>query len=798
MRLHLENFLCYERESFDFGETGFALISGPSGSGKTSLVRAILFVLFGTGTKLVKYGKTACKVVLEWQDMHIQRTKRPNRLVVNHKEEDAAAQELIIRRFGKHFGVSGYIPQSTISSFILKSPMEKLEILEQFACGELDMVALKKRIKTTLTQRKESLIRASGALDAFNSLLSTLDRPKPPVFPFKCPKHQRDRYIKNVHIRQKNAEIRLSKAQKQRLAIRQEGEQVLVLESKVEDNNFRLHEIHEQTQKISQQLLHINFDPEHLLELERKFQELERQEQLSRLKERYKIEYERATDLEQEELNALNTTIKSIQTELYNEYAKTELPELISDTQGMLKDFSKVEVLRGTLSDLCTTSEEQVREAQTRLAELQKQVELAQLSQDTHPCPKCHTLLSIDASGLHESNQQPMSKQKLKDLTDTLHSQKEITQRLSYALKKRNETENTISSILKAHEEMLSVSELQQDLDYLLSYSKEQTKLEKKLKLYQTRLDSKELSKTCTNLLTEVQTLHTQIQDLEQDSEDNVSVSETKADLTTILQKERKKEKDYLVSSRELESLQREQEKVETMLNKQVTELNGRTSTAIESKIQDLLTIEEEQTLCLKEQAEQLAQIAHWQQQVKQVEEYNAHLRKRKELRLEETALRHAYEGTLLLKEKILEAESRVLSSTIANINAYAQYYLEQFFQENSIQVLLKSFKETKQGGTKASIHVSVLYKEMECELSTLSGGELARVVLAFTLALAEMFRTPLLLLDECTANLDQELTATVFDGIRERFAHEQLVLVIAHQVVKGTFDRVIPVDTCE
>jgi ABC-type multidrug transport system fused ATPase/permease subunit len=58
-------------------------------------------------------------------------------------------------------------------------------------------------------------------------------------------------------------------------------------------------------------------------------------------------------------------------------------------------------------------------------------------------------------------------------------------------------------------------------------------------------------------------------------------------------------------------------------------------------------------------------------------------------------------------------------------------------------------------------------------------------------MALAEMFNTPLLLLDECTSSLDQELTETVFTAIRENF-NGKLTLLIAHQVVTGVFDKII------
>jgi ABC-type transport system involved in cytochrome bd biosynthesis fused ATPase/permease subunit len=82
----------------------------------------------------------------------------------------------------------------------------------------------------------------------------------------------------------------------------------------------------------------------------------------------------------------------------------------------------------------------------------------------------------------------------------------------------------------------------------------------------------------------------------------------------------------------------------------------------------------------------------------------------------------------------------------------------------------------------------------MEADLSMLSGGELSRVNLAYTLALGEIFNTPLMLLDECTASLDQELTSVVIEGIKENYAGK-MVIVVAHQVIVGlSFDREIKV----
>ena len=82
-------------------------------------------------------------------------------------------------------------------------------------------------------------------------------------------------------------------------------------------------------------------------------------------------------------------------------------------------------------------------------------------------------------------------------------------------------------------------------------------------------------------------------------------------------------------------------------------------------------------------------------------------------------------------------------------------------------------------------------YKGVESDLDSLSGGERQRVLLAFTMALAEIYKSPFLLLDECTSNLDQEFTETVINGIKDVYNGE-LVILIAHQVVTGKFDSIL------
>ena len=165
-------------------------------------------------------------------------------------------------------------------------------------------------------------------------------------------------------------------------------------------------------------------------------------------------------------------------------------------------------------------------------------------------------------------------------------------------------------------------------------------------------------------------------------------------------------------------------------------------------------------------------------------------------LQKDELKSRKLYASTTLLREIILEAESISMLNIISSINSHTQGYLESFFPDNPISVKLVPFKETKKGSSvtkKPQINLEIEYKGMETDINMLSGGELSRVILAYALALGEMFNTPMMLLDECTSSLDQELTGVVMDGIRDHF-DGKLVLIIAHQQIEGAFDLVVKV----
>lgn len=147
-----------------------------------------------------------------------------------------------------------------------------------------------------------------------------------------------------------------------------------------------------------------------------------------------------------------------------------------------------------------------------------------------------------------------------------------------------------------------------------------------------------------------------------------------------------------------------------------------------------------------------------------------------------EEQLNKSYPRAVKLQNIIKYAEKLAIEETIEQINLHSQLYLDYFL--DNISVSLAFDKD----GTK--LNMNVIQDNFESDLNNLSGGELARVILAFTIALAELNNVKLLLLDECVSSLDQETTTNVIETVRNNF--NGTVICIAHQTTTGIFDHVL------
>ena len=143
------------------------------------------------------------------------------------------------------------------------------------------------------------------------------------------------------------------------------------------------------------------------------------------------------------------------------------------------------------------------------------------------------------------------------------------------------------------------------------------------------------------------------------------------------------------------------------------------------------------------------------------------------------------------LKSIVDKAESISIQNVVHTINTYARQYLDLMF-DDPILVELSTTTETQKGKIKYTPSVIIQYQGNQyTSVTQLSGGEQDRVSLAFILAVNEMTRSKILLLDECLASINTQQNNLIIEGLKS-FAKKQPVIVVQHNGIEGVFDNVI------
>lgn len=810
MKLKFTNFLCYEEFEIDLGKKGISLLSGDSGSGKTSILKGVFFALFGDGNKVQTYGKTSCKVELYFDDMKIIRTKRPNRLVVNDMYEDDAGQEVINKKFGNTFKTSGYIQQNNLNSFMLMSPADKLEFLEKFACKDIDIAKIKIKTKASIQQANEDLINITAQLNTTKNIFEEMDVPLDIKFPLPFKKkssipkiinNQKIKFSNYLVLRKrikkfiKNTEDELHNVNFLNISISSKLENLKDLRAKIDEINDDL-----ENEKV------YYFGDEILAKLKEDLSNCLRNKELIELRNQMLNNENLLLDMKENEIMALHNELENINSTLWTEYSKEETSNLIEDLKSCLVNLEKQEKLEKELSTIDNTESAitNKKEELTRLNDLLiSKKEMISLQHKTYTCPCCSSNLKLVNDKLEISNlnheslvNDEVCPEKLNE--EILIISKEISKLTKSLLIDEANLEKAIAikkeifEIKKLYEDDLESDDIVVDLNYLKEFKHSQLLLEKKTKEIRHNIDNEVFSSSYNSFLTNNQNLRLKVQHLE----DNSRIQSYDEE---YLRREINEQEN---SSKKLKHLSIELKKLETKeneINNSISDLKEKHESSYkEIRSEDILSgilIEKENELSqiqddMKKQEELLLEITNWEANEKEIVKYDNFKEKIKLLEDKEKESRAEYVAVSKFRDKILEAESLAMINIINSINQHASIYLESFFPDHPISVSLLTFKQGKDS-VKPKINVNVFYKGMETDLTPLSGGELSRVILAFTLALAEMFNTPLLMLDECTSNLDQELSNIIFETISENFSGKQTI-VVAHQVVEGCFDKVI------
>ena len=152
------------------------------------------------------------------------------------------------------------------------------------------------------------------------------------------------------------------------------------------------------------------------------------------------------------------------------------------------------------------------------------------------------------------------------------------------------------------------------------------------------------------------------------------------------------------------------------------------------------------------------------------------------------------YAGYLRLKELSDTAALEAIGEMFNALNLHAKGYVDQLFPDTGTQVLLKNRKELASGGERAKVSLGIFHKGSQVKaFKDLSGGEKGRLKLAFHLALADLYKSPILLIDEPFQGMDEASRELAIDCL-ENITDNKIVLIIEHNMQDSQADYVIEI----
>ena len=269
MKIYLKNFKCWTSKIITLEDNGIQLLSGESGKGKSSVLDALYFCLYGNMQKIITHGQKSCQVDIEYGDLKITRSRRPNRLVVVRNNEDSKssevleddiAQEFINQTFGHHFSQTSYIKQNGFENFVFLSPTEKLEFLEDSILKKFNVDSLKTRVQSHIKRLEQDINIKSGQYSTYLEILNKTSAPVYVEFPIKCNEKTRDLIIKNERTKIHNFNILIKKYTKKIAEAKEKLYKNKTLEDSINSSSIRIVELNRQKEEYTSKLSSLKSD----------------------------------------------------------------------------------------------------------------------------------------------------------------------------------------------------------------------------------------------------------------------------------------------------------------------------------------------------------------------------------------------------------------------------------------------------------------------------------------------------------------------------------------------------------
>jgi DNA repair exonuclease SbcCD ATPase subunit len=839
MKLTLKNFKCYSNKTFEFEDETITLIHGPSGHGKSTILLAIEFVLYGSKNHkyLISHNKTTCEVNLEYKNFKIKRTKRPNILnlyIGKDFYEDKEAQVVINKYFGYNYG----------SKFMDLSHLEKLEFLEKIVAEDYDIKNLKNLIKLQISNLNKELALLDGQILNAENVLEIIKKPIKVEKPLEIEEYPLLNNIEIINLEKDKVlyDLKLENKNKEKFKNLMVKCQVLTEEiNTIPCRQLPKGQLSTEIQNIGNLISQLENENIHLNKVKETLKELEK----------YKdVNNDKANALNLE-IKSLDTLIeKAVKFKDYNDYKKQKQEYEVLLNQEMIEWKNKADFIQKEINLICTSDSTQspfgrlatsnrrldgtniddlnhlekicveyenceAFNLKNNLSNIESQIEALKLKYfKSYNCNKCNHkfLINMDTLEMMDDDKLPNilngeeekvlnCNVKCFDVKKSLQNLENLKDRFiqnEIFLKSTNINEikdqiGQIKTYLKLIEKLNSLK-LFKPSNFLQQMNNKLASCEYPIaELNQVSNEHEDPSLSINDLKDERRDLTIEYNNLAQQLKikntllKKISFDES-YDLNhhIFVKKSIEENKQFLnmkhVELEKVKNFERLNDQLNTLKEEiKVLKYNDKIIPQLE---QNLIDLNLKYDYCVK-----FSEYKNFQVNLKKYKKIKDTI---KNFKITKQEKENTYLKTLIFKQKVVESEHESLQCIINTINSHLTILLNDFFSENfgdPIQIYLTI--EIPQGNSKPQLNTVINYKGNKVDYKSLSTGEYSRVKLAFDLTFKEILGENIIMLDECTANLDQDLSTKIFNKIKATFP-SKTILVVAHQVIVGAFDHVL------